>query len=240
MNLSPSAAPGVLSEPLTLKLAASPHEPPKSQPDAVAFLRRSVEELGDQLHVVPRVGDGQILLVLGLERGLLFRVFEPVLAVGEADGVGLAGSREVFATAARVLAEVAQRRGVDGLDVDDLGEPVGQVEVELARRAAAEPLAVTDDDVERRRLLAEIEKHLILVVAPGDLVNLDRHARFLLVVVAELLQSIGGRPLCPPDRDGLRALLFSRRRRGSLHAGGAFVFFAADESYETDCRDEAR
>ena len=115
MNSSASAAPAVLSRPLTLKdVSIAPpsaeviqerlkaHDErvvpaPGEQRDAVALLFGAVEELGDVFELVPGVGHREIALVLRLERGLLLGILEPVLAVGKADRVGLAGRREVRA-----------------------------------------------------------------------------------------------------------------------------------------------
>src|SRR5262249_38673907 len=140
------------------------------------------------------------------------------------------------AAAPRVLAEVAKGLRVDRFEIDHLREPISEIEVELARGAAPEPLAVPDDDVERRRLVAEVEKDLILVVAPGNLLHLDGDTRFLLVVAAELLEAVGRCPLGPPDRDGARGLLVPG---GGLRLARRLLFFASGQCDERKRCDEA-
>src|SRR5205814_8829191 len=136
--------------------------------EAVLRLSDSVEGQDHVLDLVPRVRNGEVALVLRLEGGLLFGILEPVFPISEADRVDLARCGEVMSASPRVFDEVAQRLRVNRLQVNDRGKPVSEIEVELAGRAAAEPLAVADDDVEGRGLVAEVQKDLILVIGPGE------------------------------------------------------------------------
>src|SRR5205823_2301470 len=92
------------------------------------------------------------------------------------------------------------------------------IDIKLVGRAFPDPLAVANDDVKIRLREREILEDLILVAAPGDLVDVDLDAGFLREILPELAQAFGRRPLGPPDRDRLFA---GARRRARIGFGTA-------------------
>ena len=81
------------------------------------------------------------------------------------------------------------------------GQPVGQIDVKTARRASSNPLTIANHNVKIRFIIAKIEKDLILIRRPGNLVDFDGNPRFLLEFIAQFLKSIRGIPLRPPYCD---------------------------------------
>ena len=76
---------------------------------------------------------------------------------------------------------------MDRAHINGLGQPIGQLQIQPLGRAAADPLAVADDDVEIGLLVAEIEKDLVLISGPGNLVHLDGNPGLLGELVTQLL-----------------------------------------------------
>src|SRR5439155_18346502 len=75
-----------------------------------------------------------------------------------------------------------------------------------------------------------------LVIAPRNLVDLHRDAGFLFVILSELLEPVGRRPLGPPDRHRARGFLVDY---GGLRPFGAVVLLATDRRNEGKSGDEA-
>ena len=92
-----------------------------------------------------------------------------------------------------------------GLHVHIRRQPVGEIDVKLVRRAFADPLAVADDDIEIRLRQREVLEDLVLIAAPGDLIDVDLDAGFLREILSQLAQALGRCRLGPPDRDRLFA-----------------------------------
>ena len=91
---------------------------------------------------------------------------------------------------------------MDGGNVHRLWQPIRQLQVESPGRSPPDPLAVAHDDVEVRLLIAKIQKDLIVVGWPGDLMHFDGDASLLFEVFAQFLQTGGRIPLGPPYSDG--------------------------------------
>ena len=193
--------------------------------DAVALLLRPVEELGDVAQFLPGLGHVEFVAVLGLEGGLLLRVLEPVLAIGEAGGVALERNRPVLAALAGVLG--IARHGGRRHDLGDLVllEELRQLHVVPAGGAGAEPLRVADHHVVGRALGRELLERLVLEVGPGRGLDHDLGAGLLLVVLDQLLQVVGRVPLRPQDRE--LALRDGQLRKTSSSAAAAATLESA-------------
>ena len=88
---------------------------------------------------------------------------------------------------------------MDSLNVHGRWEPVRQFEVQTLSSPASNPLTVADHDVEVRFFVAEVEKDLILIRRPWNLLYLDGDSRFGLKIIAQFLQGRSGLPLGPPN-----------------------------------------
>ena len=68
--------------------------------------------------------------------------------------------------------------------------------------------------------------------------HLDGDARRFLVVLPQFLQTVGRRPLRPPDRDGLRRLLFGGAGAGLGRCRGWGLDLLAGESGNKEQADD--
>ena len=59
--------------------------------------------------------------------------------------------------------------------------------IEALMFASPDPLTVTDDDIEICLVVTKVQKHLILISAPGNLMHVDSDPGFLLENMAQFL-----------------------------------------------------
>ena len=126
---------------------------------------------------------------------------------------------------------------MERLDVDRRRQPVRQVDVKALGRAAPQPLAVADHDVERRLLLPELLEHLVLKAGPGNLVHDDIRV-LLSAESAARLKAVGRRPLRPPDGERPLGSRDGGGRRGLGGRLGRLLVLAAGR--DGDCPGDAR
>ena len=88
---------------------------------------------------------------------------------------------------------------MDRLNVHGRWEQVHQLEIQTLSSPASNPLTVADHDVEVRFVVAEVEKDLILIRRPWNLLYFDGDSRFGLRIIAQFLQGRSGLPLGPPN-----------------------------------------
>ena len=188
-----------------------------------------MEELGDVAQRLPVLRHGEVVAVLGLEGFHLLRVFEPVLAIGPADGVALERDRPVFAAVAGIFGVIFHRRRRHDLAELVLLEEVGEVDIVAARRRPAPShWRVTDDHVVGVALGVEFGEGLGLEVGPGRGLDRDLHAGLGLVLVDEFLQVVGRIPFGPEDGEFLRERRRAAGKRESdagKHAGQCLAHY---------------
>ena len=217
---------------LTPRAAKTPHKHLKAhrhriipatseQGTAVLLLIWTMEKFSQIAELLPGVGNRQIAPVLLFECRLLGGVFKPVLAIDKSDGIGLAWRGVEFATAGRIFAQITRGAGMNFVYINCRGQPVGQIHVKTARRAASNPLTIANHDIKIRFIISKIEKDLILIRRPGNLVNFNGNTRFLFEFIAQFLKPIRGIPLRPPYCD-----------RGLCRCWGFGRTAASDEKYQ--------
>ena len=176
------------------------------------FLIGTMEKFGQVAEFIPIVGNRQIAPVFLFKCRLLGRIFKPVLAIDKSDGIGLAGCSVKFSTTGRIFTQITRGAGMNFIYINCRGQPVGQIHVKTARRASSDPLTIANHNVKIRFIIPEIEKDLILIRRPGNLVDFNGNTRFLFEFIAQFLKSIRGVPLRPPYSD--RTLYRCRRLSG--------------------------
>ena len=160
-----------------------------------------MEKFSQVAKFIPGVGNRQIAPVFLFERRLLGRVFKPVLAIDKSDGIGLTWRSVEFATTGRVFAQITRGAGMNFAYINCRGQPVGQIYVKTARRASSNPLTIANHNVKIRFIIAKIEKDLILIRRPRNLVDFNGNTHFLFKFIAQFLKPIRGIPLRPPYCD---------------------------------------
>ena len=136
-----------------------------------------------------------------LEFGLDLRPGEPVLAIGPADRVAHGRQRPVIRGILGPLRIADHRRRHEIVHRDFFfGEEIVELHVVTILGGAADPLAVTDNQVAEFSFRVELIKEAICVARPRDELILHLNAGFGGEVLRKLHQSVGRVPRRPAQR----------------------------------------